>query len=66
MKQTTKNQVFMKKLAGILAISMMALGATVFVAQNNDNEIDFMSNLETMLACGNCDVKVSERKSNNT
>lgn len=51
----------MKKLGSILAIAMMALGLTAYVAENTANEFDFMSDLSTMLACERCDSKTSER-----
>ena len=44
----------MKKLASLTAGALMAFGLVTYVAENTANEFDFMSDLNTMLACGNC------------
>jgi hypothetical protein len=49
-----QNNIKMKKLASITAGALMAFGLVTYVAENTANEFDFMSDLNTMLACGNC------------
>lgn len=52
----------MKKLGRILAIAVMALGLTAFVAENTGNEFDFMGDLSKMLACDDCSYELPERE----
>jgi len=44
----------MKKVISIAAVALMAFGLTSYVAENTANEFEFMSDLNTMLACANC------------
>jgi len=49
-----QNNSKMKKVISIAAVALMAFGLTSYVAENTANEFEFMSDLNTMLACANC------------
>jgi hypothetical protein len=49
-----QNNIKMKKLVSSVAVALMAFGLVTYVAENTANEFDFMNDLNTMLACGNC------------
>jgi hypothetical protein len=44
----------MKKVVSIAAVALMAFGLTSYVAENTANEFEIMSEINSMLACGNC------------
>ncbi|MFD0797532.1 hypothetical protein ACFQZJ_08675 [Maribacter chungangensis] len=51
----------MKKLGSIVVLLVMALGLTASVAENTGDEFEFMKDLNSMLACGNCSQSHSDR-----
>ncbi len=51
----------MKKVVSIAAVALMAFGLTSYVAENTANEFDFMSDLNTILACSNCATSSNDR-----
>jgi hypothetical protein len=56
-----QNNIKMKKLGSIAAIALMAFGLVTYVAENTASEFDFMSDLNTMLACSNCSTSSNDR-----
>lgn len=53
----------MKKVASIFAVALMAVGMTTYAIENNTNEIDFMQDLNSMLACDDCAQNTDDRGS---
>lgn len=51
----------MKKLGSIVVLMVMALGLTASVAENTGDEFEFMKDLNSMLACGNCSTTHEHR-----
>ncbi|WP_156950005.1 hypothetical protein [Maribacter antarcticus] len=51
----------MKKLLSIVVVALMAFGLVTYVAEKTANEFDIMSDLNTMLACGNCSTGSQDR-----
>ncbi len=56
-----QNNIKMKKVVSIAAVALMAFGLTSYVAENTANEFDFMSDLNTILACSNCSHSSGDR-----
>ncbi|MEP2277971.1 hypothetical protein [Maribacter sp.] len=52
----------MKKVTGILAIAVMALGMATTAIENTTNEIETKNNVSKTFQCDDCDAPVGDRK----